>query len=393
MASGKRDYYEVLGVPRDADPDAIKKAYRKLAIQLHPDRNKAADAEERFKELSEAFAVLSDAGKKERYDQFGHAGIDTQYSSEDLYRTINFNDLFGGMGLDSLFAQMFGMGGGGGGRGGPSRGRDLQVAHSITLEEAFAGTEAELTYWRLEGCDHCKGAGAEPGTKVETCAACRGTGQAVRLMRTAFGTLQQVGACPDCRGQGRRVTTPCKVCKGSGHDRHKRTVAVNVPAGIESGQSLRVAGQGEVGARGGPYGDLYVELHVTDHPRFHREGPDLLTEVAVSIPQAVLGTMVELETLDGTVELQVPAGAETGKVLRMRGKGMPFLRGAGRGDLHVRLRVATPAKLNDKARKLMEQLAEELDGEIPKGPRKSSRPGAGGSGKPGFMDRLFGERP
>ena len=382
MASGKRDYYEVLGVARDADAEAIKKAYRKLAISLHPDRNKAPDAEEKFKEVSEAFAVLSDASKKARYDQFGHAGIDQQYSSEDLYRTINFNDLFGGMGLDNLFAQMFGMGGASS-RSGPSRGRDLQVAHEITLEQAFTGTEADLTYWRLEGCEHCKGSGAEPGTKVDTCSTCRGTGQATRLMRTAFGTLQQVGACPDCRGQGRRVETPCKVCKGSGHDRHKRTVTVTVPAGIESGQSLRVAGQGEVGARGGGYGDLYVEVHVAEHRRFHREGADLIAEQPISIPQAVLGTTLTIETLDGEVELSVPAGSETGRVLRLRGQGMPFLRGTGRGDLHVRLRVVTPTKLSAKARELMEELAKELDGDLPKGPKK---------GKPkGFVDRLFGD--
>ncbi|MFA5943465.1 MAG: molecular chaperone DnaJ [Candidatus Thermoplasmatota archaeon] len=382
MASGKRDYYEVLGVPRDADADTIKKAYRKLAVQLHPDRNKAADAEEKFKELSEAFAVLSDADKKGRYDQFGHAGIDQQYSSEDLYRTINFNDLFGGMGLDSLFGQMFG---GGSGRGGPARGRDLQVAHAITLEQAFTGTEADLTYWRLEGCTPCKGSGAEPGTKVDTCTACRGTGQVARLIRTAFGTMQQVGACPECRGEGRRIAAPCRTCKGSGHDRHKRTVSVKVPAGIETGQTLRVSGQGEVGARGGPYGDLYVEVQVKDHPRFHREGADLLAEEPISIPQAALGTTLELETLDGVVEIQVPAGTETGKTLRLRGKGMPLLRGSGRGDLHVRLRVVTPPRLSERGRLLMEELATELDGDLPSGPRKSSKPG-----KPGFMDRLFG---
>ena len=381
--SGKRDYYEVLGVGRDADADAIKKAYRRLAVQLHPDRNKEPGAEERFKELSEAYAVLSDADKKARYDQFGHAGIDAQYSSEDLFRTINFNDLFGG-GLGDLFGQMFGMGGAG--RGGPGRGRDLQVAHAITLEQAFTGTEADLTYWRLEGCEHCKGSGAEPGTKVETCPTCRGSGQVSRLMRTAFGTLQQVGACPECGGEGRRIATPCKVCRGSGHDRRKRTVSVQVPAGIETGQTLRVAGQGEVGARGGPPGDLYVEVHVREHARFHRDGADLLTEVPVSIPQAVLGTTLDLETLDGAVELTVPAGTESGKVLRLRGKGMPLLRGGGRGDLHVRVRVVTPHKLSDKARKLVEELAQELDGELPKGTRKGSK-----GGKPGLIDRLFGE--
>lgn len=385
MASGKRDYYEVLGVARDADAEAIKKAYRKLAIQLHPDRNKAPDAEERFKELSEAYAVLSDDAKKQRYDQFGHAGIDQQYSSEDLFRTIDFSDLFGGMGLDSLFGQMFGMGGGGRrGGGGPSRGRDLQIAHGITLEQAFKGVEADLTYWRLEGCTHCKGTGAEPGSKVDTCPTCRGRGQVAQIRQTMLGTMQQVSTCPACGGEGRLIETPCKSCKGSGHDRHKRTVAVQIPAGIETGQTLRVAGQGEAGPRGGPSGDLFVEVHVAEHARFHREGADLVTEVPVSIPQAVLGTTVELETLDGTVELSVPSGAETGKTLRLRGKGMPYLRGSGRGDLHVRLRVVTPAKLSDKARGLIEELAKELDGELPKGPRKGSRQG--------LMDRLFGER-
>ncbi len=376
MASGKRDYYEVLGVARDADPDAIKKAYRKLAIQLHPDRNKAPEAEERFKELSEAYAVLSDAAKKQRYDQFGHAGIDQQYSSEDLYRTINFNDLFGGMGLNDLFGQMFGHGGGT--RGGPSRGRDLQATHRITLEQAFTGTDAEIAYWRLEGCERCKGNGAEPNTKVDPCGTCHGRGQVQRLARTPFGTLSQVAACGACQGTGRRIATPCRTCKGSGHDRHKRTVTVKVPAGIETGQNLRVAGQGEVGGRGGDPGDLYVEVEVAEHRQFHRDGADLVTELALSFPQAVIGTTQDLETLDGTVEVAVPAGAETGQVLRLRGKGMPHLRGSGRGDLHVRLRVVTPNKLSDRARKLLEELAEELDGQVPKGPRRGS-----------FMDRLF----
>jgi molecular chaperone DnaJ len=367
--AGKRDYYEVLGVARDAEADAIKKAYRKLAIQLHPDRNKEADAEERFKELSEAYAVLADPEKKQRYDQFGHAGIDQRYSSEDLYRTINFQDLFGGMGFEDLFSQMFGFGGGGS-RGGPSRGRDLQVSQSISLEDAFKGTEVEITYWRMESCDRCKGAGAEPGSKVDTCATCKGRGQVQRMARTPFGTLSQVSACPACEGSGRRIETPCKLCKGSGHDRHKRTVTVKVPPGIESGQSLRVAGQGEVGGRGGEHGDLYVEVHVEEHARFHREGTDLIAELPLSFPQAVLGTTQAFDTIDGAVEVVVPAGAETGQVLRLRGKGMPFLRGSGRGDLHIRLRVVTPTKLSEKARKLLEDLSEELDGQVPKGGRK-----------------------
>ncbi|MFO1535266.1 MAG: molecular chaperone DnaJ [Thermoplasmatota archaeon] len=356
--TGKRDYYDVLGVARDASPDAIKKAYRRLAIQLHPDRNKAADAEERFKELSEAYAVLSDAEKKARYDQFGHAGIDQRYTSEDLYRTIDFSDLFGGMGFESVFGNLFGFGGR---HGGPSRGRDLQASHAITLEEAFTGTEAKLEYWRLEGCTHCKGSGAEPGSKVDTCPTCKGQGQVQRLVRTAFGTLSQVSACPDCRGEGRRIETPCKHCRGSGHDRHRRSVTVSIPAGIESGQTLRVAGQGEVGGRGGSYGDLYVEVQVRPHERFHREGADLVVEMPLSFPEAVLGTQQSLATLDGEVAVDVPPGSETGKVLRVRGRGMPYLRGSGRGDLHVRLRVAVPDKVSDKARHLLEELAKELD--------------------------------
>jgi molecular chaperone DnaJ len=363
--AGKRDYYDVLGVARDASADDIKKAYRRLAIQLHPDRNKEPDAEERFKEVSEAYAVLSDAQKRARYDQFGHAGIDSQYSAEDLFRTIDFSDLFRGMGFGSIFEQFFGMG-----RSGPSRGRDLQVSHTITLEQAFTGTDADIEYWRLEGCGQCKGSGAEPGSRVDTCTTCGGNGQVQRLQRTPFGTLSQIGTCPDCGGAGRRIASPCRTCRGTGHDRHKRSVTVHIPAGIEDGQSLRIAGQGEVGGRGGPYGDLYVEIHVREHPRFAREGADLLAELPISIPQAVLGTQVEMPTLDGTVRLEVPAGSETGKVLRLPGKGMPYLRGTGRGDLHVRLRVVVPQKLSDRARTLMQELAGELDGEVPKGGRK-----------------------
>jgi len=360
VAAAKKDYYDVLGVAKDASPEAIKKAYRKLAIQLHPDRNKEADAEERFKELSEAYAVLSDPEKKARYDQFGHAGIDAQYSAEDLYRNIDFEDLFRGMGFDSIFGNLFGFGGGRG--GGPSRGRDLQVEHAITLEEAFKGAEATIAYQRLEACTHCKGSGAEPGTKVDACPTCGGNGQVQRMVRTPFGTLSQVSACPACHGEGRRIETPCKECRGQGRVRHRRSLTVTIPAGIESGTSLRVSGQGEVGGRGGPHGDLYVQVHIKPHAVFQRDGADLLTTLALSIPEAVLGTEAEVETLDGAVALTVPPGSETGRILRLRGKGMPFLRGTGRGDLHVRLRVEIPEKVTDRARHLLEELERELGG-------------------------------
>lgn len=367
--AGKRDYYDVLGVNKDSDPDAIKKAYRKLAIQLHPDRNKAADAEEKFKELSEAYAVLSDPEKKARYDQYGHAGIDQQYSSDDLYRNINVDDLFGGTGLDDLFAQMFGFGGGRGGArggrpGGPQRGRDLQVGHRITLEDAFAGTETRIEYWRLEACDHCKGKGAEPGTKVARCDTCGGQGRVQQMVRTPFGTMAQVSGCPTCGGEGQRIETPCTRCKGSGHERHRRSVTVTIPAGIESGQSLRVTGQGEVGRRGGPYGDLYVQVEI-EEGRFQREGLELAAELHITIPQAVLGADMPFETIDGRITVTVPAGTESGTVLRVRGKGMPELRGGGRrGDLHLRVRIDVPERLSPRARELLEELATELGTDV-----------------------------
>ncbi len=373
MASGKRDYYEVLGVEKDADAATIKKAYRKLAIKFHPDRNEGdAGAEESFKEVSEAYAVLSDDEKRQRYDRLGHAGIDQQYSTEDIFRNVNFQDIFGGGGgFGSIFDMFFG-----GARGGhgPSRGRDMQLRHDITLLQAFEGTVAEVTYSRLETCSKCNGNGAQPGSKVETCHTCRGAGQVQHQQRTPFGVISQVGACPDCRGAGKRITSPCTTCRGGGHERQRKTERVKVPAGISDGMRIRVSGGGEVGGQGGPHGDLYIEVHVKKHDRFHREGSDLITEEAISFPQAALGTTLTLKTLDGDVELEVPAGTESGDVLRVRGRGMPFLRGSGRGDILVQMRVATPKKLGGRARELLEELAEELGTEVHE--------------KKGFFDRL-----
>lgn len=370
--AGKRDYYEVLGIEKDADAATIKKAYRKLAIKFHPDRNPGDDAAERFKEVSEAYAVLSDDEKRQRYDRFGHAGIDQQYSTEDIFRNVDFGDIFGGGGFGSIFDMFFG--GGGRGHHGPSRGRDLQLTQTITLEQAFEGTSLEVAYQRLENCESCQGQGAEPGTPVDTCSMCRGQGQVQRQQRTPFGVISQVGACPQCHGEGRTVQTPCKTCNGSGHARAKKTERVKVPAGIGDGMRIRVNGGGEVGGRGGPHGDLYIEVRVRRHERFEREGADLLTEQAITFPQAALGAKIELETLDGTVEFQVPAGAESGEVLRIRGRGMPFVRGTGRGDILVHLRVVTPKKLSNKATKLLEELGEELGTEV--------------HGKKGFFDKL-----
>lgn len=376
--AGKRDYYDVLGVGRDADAAAIKQAYRKRAIKFHPDRNQEPSAEEKFKEVSEAYAVLSDAEKRARYDQHGHAGIDQQYSAEDIFRGADFEDIFRGFGATGGLGSIFEMFFGGRGRG-PSRGRDLQVTADLTLEDAFTGVARPIEYWRLEECGRCDGEGGEPGSSVTTCATCTGRGQVEQHQRTPFGVLRQVGVCPACRGKGRTISSPCGQCGGSGHERRKRSLDVDIPAGIEDGQSLRVAGGGEVGGHGAPHGDLYVQLRVRPHDRFRRDGADLLTELPLTIPEAVLGTTVDLETLDGTVEVSIPAGSETGKTLRLKGKGMPYLRGSGRGDLHVRVRVASPKRLSPRAKELFEELAEELGSDVPKGPRKG-----------GFFDFLRG---
>ncbi len=369
MTPGKRDYYEVLGVDKGADAATLKKAYRKLAIKYHPDRNPDdASAEESFKEISEAYAVLSDSEKRQRYDQFGHAGIDQQYSADDIFGSGNLNDI-----LRQMFGGGFGGFGdifGGGGNRGPQQGRDLQIEHRISLKEAFTGTSATISYRRLEGCDHCSGSGAEPGTEVETCDTCGGQGQVMTQRRTMLGVMQQVSACPSCGGKGQRITKHCGKCGGTGHRRKEHEVEIEVPAGIDDGQVLRVRGGGEVGDQGAPHGDLHVVIRLDSHPTYHREGSDLLTEVPISFPQASLGTKLELETLDGTVTVDVPPGSESGTRLRLKGKGMPHLRGSGRGDIHARLRVVVPKKLNDKSRKLLEQLGEELDGEIPDGPSK-----------------------
>lgn len=367
----KRDYYDVLGVDKSIDEAGLKKAYRKLAMKYHPDRNKEESASEKFKEVSEAYAILSDGEKRARYDQHGHAGVDGNFS-EDMFRGQNFQDIFGGMGggFGDLFGNLFG-----GGQRGPARGRDLHGSETITLEEAFKGINKDITYTRSETCDHCKGSRAEPGTEVHNCTTCHGQGRVVQSVRTPFGNMQQQSACPACRGQGKQITTLCTQCSGRGEKRAKKTVTVNIPAGIDDGQTMRVGGGGEAGEAG--YGDLMVDIRVKRHERFHREGPDLLVELPVSFPQAVLGAKMDVKLLDGTVTMDVPSGVETGKTLRIRGRGMPYLNGHGRGDVHVTIRVVTPTKLNDKTRSLIEELAEELDGEVPEG-------------KKGFFDFLRG---
>jgi len=360
----KKDYYEVLGVQREASEKEIKSAYRKLAMKYHPDRSDASDAEERFKEISEAYAVLSDQDKRKQYDQFGHAGINSHYSQEDLFRGVNFEDLLRGFGFgggESIFDMFFG-----GRSRGPERGRDLRYDLNLTLEQAAAGLDTTIDVPRAEACPTCGGSGAKPGTSPTACSSCRGTGQVTRAQNTPFGQIVTSTTCPKCRGRGQTITSPCGECAGTGRVRRSRKINIKVPAGVEDGQHIKLRGQGDASSSGGPAGDLYVILNVLPHPQFQRRGSDLLQEVPISITQAALGAEIEVPTLNGLARLRIPAGTQTGSVFRLKGKGMPRLQGLGSGDLHVGVRVGTPTALSERQRQLLEALAAEF-GEAKRG--------------------------
>jgi molecular chaperone DnaJ len=360
----KRDYYEVLGVSRDADESEVKKAFRRLARQAHPDANPDdPEAEERFKELAEAYEVLSDGDKRQVYDRYGHEGLARggfqPHGFEDLG---SFGDLFGaffgGGGFDSIF------GGGGGRPGGPRGGQDVLAQVTIDLADAARGTSAEVEYEVVGRCGHCRGNGAEPGTPITTCPTCRGAGQVQSVQRTRFGQLVRTGACPDCGGEGRTAETPCEVCQGAGMVPDTRRLSVDVPAGIDDGQRIRVSGRGHDGERGGPPGDLYVLVRVREDQRFIRDGDDLVTVVDVLAPHAALGTTVEVPTLDGEQDLEIPAGTQPGTTIAIRGAGMPPLRRGRRGDLRVVVNVVVPRKLTREQKRLLEQLADSFDGDV-----------------------------
>ena len=346
----KRDYYEVLGVARSASADELKKAYRKLALQFHPDRNSDDPAaEEKFKEASEAYAVLSDDAKRRQYDQFGHQAMGGGPGGFQDFGNVGdiFNDLFG-----DLFGAMGGRRGGGG-RG--QRGADLRYTHTLDLEDVLTGEEAALEIPRMLRCEKCSGSGAKPGTQPERCGRCGGTGQAVFQQ----GLFRISRPCEACRGEGQVVRTPCTDCRGRGRIEGKKSLKVRVPAGVEDGMRLRVAGEGEAGLSGGPSGDLYVVMAVNEHPLFQREGPDLLCEVPVLFTQAALGAEIDVPTLEGRAKLKIPEGTQSGRTFRLRGKGLPSVNAAGRGDLHVRIFVEVPSRLNAKQRALLEQFAAE----------------------------------
>lgn len=354
-----RDYYEVLGVPRGADDAAIKKAFRRLARELHPDVNKDPDAEERFKEAAEAYEVLSDADRRATYDRYGHEGLRSGGYAPNFEGFGSVADIFeaffGGGGLGGAF------GGFGGGRpGGQVQGGDVAVGAEITLQQAASGAAVEVSYDAVARCEHCHGNGAEPGTPIETCAKCGGTGQLRVVSRTPFGQVVRAATCDVCHGDGRVAQTPCHVCSGRGRRVERVNVSVDVPAGIDDGQRIRISGRGHAGEHGGPAGDLYVQIHVKEDPRFVRHEDQLVTVVDVAAPLAALGTTVEVPTIDGTTELEIPAGIQPHESLTIRGQGMPALRGRRRGDLRVVVNVVIPRHLKREQKELLEQLAESL---------------------------------
>jgi len=369
----KRDYYEILGVGKNAAKDEIKKAYRKLALQYHPDKNKSPGAEEKFKEISEAYGVLSDDTKRAQYDRFGHAGIDNKYTQEDIFRNINFDDVFGdsgfGGGFGSIFDVFFGGMGGGGrpGKRSPQRGSDLQYRLNISLEQAAHGFEAQFDVNRHETCPACKGTAAKPGTSPKSCPTCRGSGQMRSSRSTPFGAFTTITTCTACKGEGKIISDPCEKCRGQGTFQKTEKITLKIPAGVDTGTHLRVSGKGDAGTRGAPPGDLYVLIYVKPHSVFERRGSDVYMELSISFPQAVLGDEVEIPTLNGRVELKIPAGTQPETVFRLRGKGVKRLDGRGSGDQHVKIALKVPEKPSQEERILIERLAEIEGGEGKKG--------------------------
>ena len=361
MRSGvsKRDYYQVLGVDRQATEQQIKSAYRKLALKHHPDRNPGDPAaEEQFKEAAEAYAILADTEKRSLYDRFGHAGVSGAGAGAGFDPTIfaDFSDIFSGLGDVFGFGDIFG---GRRRRGGPQRGSDLRYDLEITFDESATGTDTTIQIPREETCETCSGSGAAPGTSPETCSQCRGSGQ----LRYQQGFLTVARPCSNCRGTGKMIAKPCQSCRGAGRIGRERKITVKIPAGIATGQRLRLYGEGEHGSAGGPPGDLYVVVHVQEHSFFHREGDDLYCEMPISFPTVALGGSVKVPTLNGQEDLSIPAGTQTGARFKIRGKGMPSVNGRGRGDLHVIARVAVPKKLSKEQKQLLEELGKTLKDE------------------------------
>ena len=359
----KRDYYEILGVDKSASEKEIKKAYRRVAMKYHPDRNPDDhDAEDKFKEANEAYEILSDPQKKAAYDQYGHAGVDPSAGGgAGGFGSGSFSDIFG-----DVFGDIFG--GAGGGHRGPQRGSDLRYNLEIDLEQAVKGTTIQIKVPTLVGCEPCGGTGAKKGSSPVNCTTCGGVGQ-VR-MQQGFFSVQQT--CPNCRGKGKTISDPCNKCHGQGRVEETKTLSVKVPAGVDTGDRIRLGGEGEAGPDGGPSGDLYVQVAVREHSLFERDGKHLYCEVPISFVDAALGGELEVPTLDGRVKLKIPAETQTGKLFRLRGKGVTPVRGGSVGDLLCRVVLETPVNLTKKQKELMQQLQESFEKEGNQSPRKKS---------------------
>ena len=375
MSATKRDYYEVLGVARSADKEEIKKAFRRLARQYHPDVNKAAEAEGKFKEINEAYEVLSDDQRRALYDRYGHAAANGQPGGNPFEGVADFP--FG-----DLFETFFG---GGATRGGSrtraQRGADRRYSVTLEFREAIFGVEKEMEIERLEVCNHCRGQRAEPGSSPQTCPNCRGTGEMRTRVNTILGQMVNVSVCDRCGGEGKIIPTPCMVCRGEGRTKMTRTVNVGVPAGVDDGATLRLSGEADAGLYGGPAGNLFVQLRVKADPTFKRNEHDLLVDIPLNMAQAALGAEIEAPTLEGPTSLRIPEGTQSGKTFRLRERGVPVVRGVGRGDLIYTVKVATPTSLTAEQRDLLEQLAQTFDASPTKGmaPEKHEK---------GFFDKL-----
>ena len=344
-----RDYYDILGIGRNASDDEIKAAFRKLARQYHPDVNKEPDAEEKFKEINEAYGVLSDADKRARYDRFGREGLGSMGGFHDY--TVDFGDIF-----DELFGQ-FGFSTGRRSRRSPRRGRDLQMQVTLDFQEAVFGVEKEIEFEREETCSRCGGSGAEPGTSPTRCPTCNGQGEVRQVRQTILGQMMQTMVCPNCGGRGELISSPCHTCRGGGLERKLIHKKVQIPAGVDAGTQIRLAGEGGPGVYGGPNGSLYLSLNIRSHKFFKRRENDILLNLDINVAQAVLGAEVEVPTLDGDEKLKIPSGTQPGKIFHLKGKGVPHLRSRGRGDELVIVNVDIPSKLTKEQRELFEKLA------------------------------------
>ena len=362
MSSPTKDYYEILGVSKNATQDEIKSAYRKLALQYHPDRNKSPDAEGRFKEISEAYAVLSDQEKRNQYDSKGREGVYQKYGQqEDIFRGADFSDVFrdmgpGSGGVDDLFGQLFGSGRA---REGPRQGADLTYHLQLRLEDVVSKSTREIDVPRTEVCETCKGTGAAPGTSRRTCPECNGTGQVQRMERRGFGGIMRIEPCPECGGRGYIIDTPCRACGGTGTVTRTRRIRVVIPAGIDDGHTLRLRGQGDAGENGAPSGDLYVVVNIPPHNVFKRKGSDIYVDARVNAILAILGTKVRVPTLYGEVDVSIPSGTQPGSLLRIRGKGLPRQNSFWKGDEFVAVSVVVPKNPNGRQKDLLKEYLQE----------------------------------